>query len=249
MDNKDMKKNIVVAVFDVESEGYQALSELRQSVNGENHFVSSAALVKKTADVCNVLDAFDTGLYTSNDTLAGGLIGMMLGIFAGPLGVLLGGSFGTLVGMNADAKDALYGASMLDQIADKLDDGMVAMIALADENGEEELDAKLAAYNAVVARFDAEAVADEVNKAYEKQAEMARLAKMDMQKKANEQAMADIEESVKSGSEQFKYDMAYTRSLIEELIAERKVEKQKAREQREKEFEENSEILRHGFSK
>lgn len=61
---------------------------------------------------------------------------MMLGIFAGPLGVLLGGSFGSLVGMNADAVDTAYSVSMLDQIADKLDDGMVAIIALAEGNRE-----------------------------------------------------------------------------------------------------------------
>lgn len=174
---------------------------------------------------------------------------MMLGIFAGPLGVLLGGSFGSLVGMNADAVDTAYSVSMLDQIADKLDDGMVAIIALAEESAEEALDAKLMAHNATVARFDAEVVADEVDRAYEKQAESARLAKMEMQKKETEQAMADLEDSFKKGVEKFKYDMAYTRSLIAEIIAERKAEEEKERIAAEKEFEEASELLRHGFTK
>lgn len=247
--NKDAKKNIVVAVFAVESEGFQTFTELRQAVSGKDYFVSSAALVKKNAEVCNVLDAFDTGAHTANDALAGGLIGMMLGILAGPLGVLLGGSFGTLVGMDVDAVDTVHNVSMLDQIAGKLDDGMVAIIALADESSEDGLDAKLSAHNAVVARFDAEVVADEVDKAYEKQAESARLAKMEMQKKESEQAMADLADSFKKGIEQFKYDMAYTRGMIETLIAEGKAEDEKERIAAEKEFEENSELLRKGFTK
>ena len=42
-----MEKNVVVTVFKVESEGYQALTELKQAAEGENHFVTAAALVKK----------------------------------------------------------------------------------------------------------------------------------------------------------------------------------------------------------
>ena len=58
----DIKKNVIVAVFQVESEGYQALSELRQEAAGESYIVSAAALVKKTGDKCFYLDGFDTGL-------------------------------------------------------------------------------------------------------------------------------------------------------------------------------------------
>lgn len=43
--------------------------------------------------------------------------------------------------------------------------------------------------------------------------------------------------------------MAYTRSLIAEIIAERKAEEEKERIAAEKEFEEASELLRHGFTK
>lgn len=245
----DAKKNVVVAVFEVESEGFQTFTELRQAVSGKNYFVSSAALVKKNAAQCKVLDAFDTGAYTANDALAGGFIGMMLGILAGPLGVLLGGNLGTLIGLNRDAADAVGNVSMLDQIAGKLDDGMVAIIALADESAEDELDAKLSAHNAVVARFDAKVVADEVDKAYEKQAESARLARMEIEKKESEQAWADIKDSFKKGIEKFQYDMAYNTALIEEIIAEDRAEEEKERAAAEKEFEENSELLRKGFTK
>ena len=138
---------------------------------------------------------------------------------------------------------------VMQQSTEQLRCSQVAIIALAEESAEEALDAKLMAHNAIVARFDAEVVADEVDRAYENQAESARLAKMEMQKKETEQAMADLEDSFKKGVEKFKYDMAYTSSLIAEVIAERKAEEEKERIAAEKEFEEASELLRHGFTK
>ena len=190
-----IKVNVVVSIFKVESEGFQALSELKQTAAGETYFVTAAALVKKTGDACFFLDGFDTGANTTNNTIAGGLIGMLVGILGGPLGVLLGGSYGALVGATVDAGDAAFGASMLDQMADKLDDGMVALIALAAEETEGALDVKLSKYDTVIARFDAADVADEVDRAYEKQHEMAREAKAEIRKEKKEEAKAKLEEN------------------------------------------------------
>ena len=198
-----MEKNVIVAVFKVESEGYQALSELRQEAGAETYLVSAAALVKKEKDSCFYLDGFDTGVQTTNDTMIGGLIGMTIGILGGPLGMLLGGSYGALVGSTVDAGEAMFGASMLDQIADKLDDGMVALVALTEEENEEALDAKLSAYDTIIARFDAEAVAEEVDRAYEKQAEMARQARMELRKEQKEKAREELKENMEILSANF----------------------------------------------
>jgi len=246
---KNIEKNVVVAVFNVESEGFQALSELRQAAGGEKYLVSAAALVKRANDTCYYLDGFDTGVHTANDAVNGGLIGMLLGVIGGPMGVLLGGSFGTLVGMTVDEGDAAFGLSMLDQIADKLDDGMVALVALAGEETEDDLDAMLGRFDAVVARFDAEVVADEVDKAYEKQAEMARQAKEEMYKEWSDQARKDIQDSIEQGNEKFKSDLAFTVASIQEIQAEREAEKRKEREEREKMLAENEELLMRGFRK
>ena len=198
-----MEKNVVVAVFKVESEGYQALSELRQAAGAETYLVSAAALVKKEKDSCFYLDGFDTGVQTTNDTMIGGLIGMTIGILGGPLGMLLGGSYGALVGSTVDAGEAMFGASMLDQIADKMDDGMVALVALTEEENEEALDAKLSAYDTIIARFDAEAVAEEVDRAYEKQAEMARQARMELRKEKKEKVHEELKENMEILSANF----------------------------------------------
>ena len=195
MGKKPIDKNVVVAVFKVESEGFQALSELRQAAGGDTYLVSAAALVKKTGNTCTYLDGFDTGLNTSNDAMLGGLIGMTVGILAGPLGILLGGCYGALVGATVDSADVAFGVSMLDQIASKLDDGMIALVALTGETSEGALDEKLSKFDAVIARFDAEAVAEEVDMAYEKQAEMARQARAELRKEKKEEAKEKLEEN------------------------------------------------------
>lgn len=195
MEKKELEKNVIVAAFNVESEGFQALSELRQAVADETYLVSAAALVKKEKDVCTYLDGFDTGAHTGNDAMIGGLIGMTVGLIAGPLGVLLGGSYGSLIGMTADMGDAALELSMLDQIADKLDDGMVALVALSIEENDDAIDAMLSKFDTVIARFDADAVAEEVDRAYEAQAELARQAREEVRKKEREKFREELEEN------------------------------------------------------
>ena len=198
-----MEKNIIVTVFKVESEGFQAFTELKQSAAGETYFVNAAALVKKEKDTCTVLDGFDTGVSTKNDTVIGGAIGMLLGVLGGPVGMLLGASYGALVGMNVDAADTLYGASMLEQIADKLDDGIVAIVALAGEESQDTLDGLMSKFDTVIARFDAEAVAEEVDEAYEMQYELARQARMKLRKEKKEKIQEDLKENMETLSANF----------------------------------------------
>ena len=62
---------------------------------------------------------------------------------------------------------------MLEKVAGKLDNGMLALIALTEEETPDALDSKLSAFDTVIARFNADAVAEEVAKANEMQMEMA----------------------------------------------------------------------------
>ena len=120
MEKKDFEKNVVVAVFKVESEGYQALSELRQAASGDTYLVSAAALVKKTGNACFYLDGFDTGAHTANDAAVGGLIGSsffgwLFGFFfmkqmAGVC--LLLGLIGGMAGMAGDLTESAFKRKM-----------------------------------------------------------------------------------------------------------------------------------------
>ena len=100
-----MAQNIVVGLFEVESEAFQAMTELKQNPGTEDSYLTAAALIKKENGTLVTTDSFDTGLHTTDDMAAGGLVGALVGVLGGPIGVLLGGSYGALVGSVLDAGD------------------------------------------------------------------------------------------------------------------------------------------------
>ena len=175
-----MAKNIVVSLFEVESEAYQALTQLKQYPGDEKSYVSAAALIKKENGALRTLDGFDTGTNTTDDMAIGGLVGALFGVLGGPVGLLLGGSYGMLVGSVIDADDAGMNASMLEQIANKMDDDEVAIIGLAFEEDEAVLDQKLSQFKTVIARYDASVVAAEVEEARMLEDNMARQARQEL---------------------------------------------------------------------
>lgn len=187
-------QNIVVSLFKVESEAYQALTELKKNPGQENSYVAAAALIKKENGAVKVLDAFDTGSNTSDDTAKGGLIGSLVGILGGPIGILLGGSLGLLIGSTMDTDDALLNASMLEQITGKMEDGEVAIIGLAFEENEETLDRRFIKFDTVIARFDAATVAAEVDEAQKMAEEMARQARKELRDEKKEERKEKKEE-------------------------------------------------------
>ena len=186
--------NIIVSVFEVESEGYQALTELKKNREIGTSFMSEAILVDKKNGSYKVLDSFDTGAVSANDTLTGGLIGMCIGVLGGPIGMLLGGGIGVLTGMGVDAVDAGENASLLEQIAGKLGDDTIALIGLAYEEDESIFDSILTRYDAIIARFDAAVVEQEVEKAKDMHKEMENLAKLEMRNQKKEEHKAKVDE-------------------------------------------------------
>ena len=181
-----MAQNIVVSLFEVESEAYQALTQLKQNPGDEKSFISAAALVKKENGVIRSLDGFDSGANTTDDMAIGGVVGALFGVLGGPIGVLLGGSYGMLVGSAFDSDDAMMGASMLEQIAKKMVDGEVAIIGLVYEEDETIFDQKLAGFKTTIARFDAVDVAAEVEEARQLEDEMARQARKELRDEKKE---------------------------------------------------------------
>ena len=156
------------------------MTQIKQHPGNDSSYVSAAILVKKEESGLHTLDAFDTGAETTDDTAIGGLVGALFGV--------LGGSYGLMVGSILDTDDALMNSSLLEQITKKLENNEVAIIALAYEQDEAILDQKFSGFKTIVARFDAAAVAAEVEEAQEMEIEMARLARKELrdEKKAEQ---------------------------------------------------------------
>ena len=138
-----MKESVITVNFDVESEAYQALSEIKRHPDGSGYFVSAASLIKKENGHIVLKDGFDTGVDTADDAAYGSLIGSLVGILGGPLGVLFGGSMGALVGSTVDADDAVQSASLIEQVCTDIRDGGTALIALVQEDDDMRFGARL----------------------------------------------------------------------------------------------------------
>ena len=202
-----MAQNIVVGLFEVESEAYQALTELKQNPGTESSYLTAAALIKKENGALRTLDSFDTGAHTTDDMAIGGLVGALIGVLGGPIGVLLGGSYGMLIGSVVDADDALQGVSLLEQTAIKMEEGEVAIIGLAFEEDEAILDQKFEKFKVTVARFDAATIAAEVEEAQALADEMARQARKELRdekKEARKEKRAEKKAKLSADWEGFK---------------------------------------------
>lgn len=187
-------QNIIAVRFKVESEGYQAITALSRTPITDNAAILEMALVKRTDGKLEVCDSFSSGVHTTDDTATGGVIGGLVGILGGPIGVLLGGSVGALTGSAIDADDAINVASMLEMVADKMVDGGMSLIILAEEAAEEDLDACLKVYDVEILRFDAAVIAAEVEEAQEMQNEMERQARIQLRQSKKEERKKKVEE-------------------------------------------------------
>lgn len=222
-------ENIITAIFEVESEAYQAFVNLRNLPFGEGYIVAEAALVKHEGDAIAIADSFDAAGVTSNDTATGMMVGSLVGILGGPLGVLLGASIGGLTGSMLDAADAIDSASMLEATALKLYENEAAIIALVQED-EPAFDAALADYKVTIVRHFAADVYDEVERAREVEEQLVNEAKA--------QLRAEKKAARKEKREDRKAAIAARFDNVKDKHAERKAE----REVKKAEFEEAAEI-------
>ena len=186
-----MAENIVIATYGVESEAYQALSELKRETVNANYSIYQAAVVKRENGQLTIRDGFDTGKET-DDTWKGGLVGSLVGILGGPLGILLGGSMGMLIGSAVDSGDIAANISLLERAGDCIADGETAMLLLVQEEYETALTAKLTAFHANITRMDAAEVAAEVEHAQEVQKKLAKEARAELRQERSNAFKASV---------------------------------------------------------
>ena len=195
-----MAQNIVVGIFEVESEAYQALSELKRDTSNANYTISQAVIVKRDNGHLNTMDGFINGTDNKDDTVTGGLIGGVIGILGGPIGILLGSSVGMLIGGAVDAGDMADNVSLLEKAGDCILDGETAIILLAQEEYETALTAKLNNFEVSITRLDAAEVAAEVEHAREVERQMAK----ETREKLRAEKTEAFKETVAKKSEELK---------------------------------------------
>ncbi|WP_019243449.1 MULTISPECIES: DUF1269 domain-containing protein [Bacillus] len=188
-------ENIVVSYFNIESEAYQALSDLKKlSTFDEKITFSQVAILKKVDGQILFKDGFDTGKQTIDDTWKGGLIGGLVGILGGPVGVLLGLGLGSVIGAAIDSTDVEEEDSLLASVTSRLKDGDVVIMAVVQEETEASYDRTIEPYDAVTVRYDASFIQEEVEHANELQKELERQTKEKIKEKRTESRQAKVAE-------------------------------------------------------
>ena len=195
-----MSENLILANYKVESEAYQALSELKRETSNANYTISQAMIVKKENGKLAVMDGFVSSAATGDDTWMGGLIGSLVGILGGPIGVLLGGSMGMLIGGAVDAGGLADNVSLLEKAGDSIREGETAIILLAQEAYETALTAKLNRFEVSLTRLDAAEVAAELEHVRELERQIAKEAREKLRAERTE----SFKESVSKKSEELK---------------------------------------------
>lgn len=169
-------EHAVISVFEVESEAYQAFSDLKIDPHNHSCDIHQAALVKRELGSYRVVDAFDDGKY-SDDTFTGGILGSLIGILGGPIGVLFGGGMGLLGGGVKDMRDMEKDKSAVEAVLDDIRDDCTFLAVLVNEAAPDLLNTKLSRYAQTSRRYDAADIRKEGKDAEGLQKEMRKKAR------------------------------------------------------------------------
>lgn len=203
-------ENIVVSIFRVESEAFQAFSELKQFGQTENTKIAQASIVKAEDGIIKVKDSFDLMNSFGSDYFNGGLIGSLIGILGGPLGVLFGFAFGGTIGASIGLDEELAKSALITTVSEKLTNGEVAIIALVQENDESVLNAIFEKYQTVIARWDIATVSAEVESALQIQEDLAHQAEARLiadKKEARHEKFEKLKADIKEKFDKLKADI------------------------------------------
>lgn len=132
------------------------------------------------------------------DTAGGGLIGLIIGILGGPLGVLLVGATGVLLGSLWDLEDVDETESALSQVSKSVEVGRTTLLAHMIEEHPEIVDADMAPLTGTVVRRPVYEVESEIADAQEAQRDAKNAARAKLikarEQKTRAEAHAKVEE-------------------------------------------------------
>ena len=169
-------ETIIVTNFAVESQAYQAFSDLKNSMVNPLSSISQAALVSKVDGQVKILDEVDNS--SNDETIVGGIVGGLIGMLAGPIGLLFGGAIGAFAGAaiddNADDNESLLIEQVMQDIT--CADG-VTLVAFGTEQVDRFYDDIMAKFESRTTRYDASEVRDKMNLANQMQEDFQREAR------------------------------------------------------------------------
>ena len=152
---------MLVVIFPNESKAYEGKRALQQ-LDGEGSIsvYADVVLVKNADGTATIKQTGDPGPL---GTLVGTSFGSLIGLLGGPAGVALGAAAGALGGSVADLDNARIGSDFIDDVSKQLAPNRVAVIAEVEEDWTTPVDTRLESLGGTVFRRALSDVRDTAN--------------------------------------------------------------------------------------
>jgi uncharacterized membrane protein len=192
-------ENVIVVSFAEDNSAYEAFTNLKELDTQGQVSIKGAAIVQRGDDGQIVIkDAVRDDQLSA--TAKGGLIGLLVGILAGPFGVLIGGATGLLIGSLYDADDAEETESVLARISTAIAPGRIVLLAEVAEPSDDVVDQAMAPLGGTVLRRSVDDVEAEIASAEH----AARAAKREARKQLLETRSSRAKEEIRRIVDGFK---------------------------------------------
>lgn len=156
--------NVIVVHFPETSVAYQGFSALKtEAAEGRVGLKIAGIVERHPTEGIRVVESVDTKGGAAIG--AGSLIGAVVGIFGGPIGVLLGLGAGSLIGANVERNRAIDIGTGVSILEEQIVVGETVVIADVEEYATEVLDKVFGALGGQIARFDRETVVAQISAA------------------------------------------------------------------------------------
>jgi uncharacterized membrane protein len=143
--------NVIAVSFEDDRNSYRALTSLKELDSQKRVAVHEAVVVERGQD--GQLEEKDRVEATALPaTAGGGLLGLLIGVIGGPVGVLVGGTYGLFVGSLFDLSEVEEADSALAAISGSVRLGHTALVAVVDERSPDVVDAAMSDIGGTVER-------------------------------------------------------------------------------------------------
>jgi uncharacterized membrane protein len=184
-------ENVLAVNFNDDTKAYAALTSLKQLDEQGQLKLDGAAVVLRNEDG-QIETKEEIGDSEFAGTATGGIVGLIVGVLGGPLGILIGGYTGLLVGSLFDMDETDHTESALSDIARSVRPGRPALIAAATEQSPEALDAAMKTLDGTVVRRNLDEVLAEIAAAEDAQRAAEREARKELHEKREAKAKEDV---------------------------------------------------------
>lgn len=187
--------NVIVVTFAEDSRAYEALASLKNLDSQGQVNVEEASVVTR-GDDWRVRVKDEAGGDSLAGTASGGFLGLLIGILGGPLGVLVGGATGLLLGSLWDLDDADESDSALSEVSKTVRVGRTALMAHVVEQSPEVIDTAMARLSGTVVRRPVYEVEGEIAAAQEAQREAKKTARQKLREARDEKRREEVHAKV-----------------------------------------------------